>query len=128
MLILFWAAIIPVIVLCIYINKKDKNKEPFSILIKMFLFGAFSIIPVALIEVFIMEVFGIDTESKHALVPALIYTFFGIAIIEEFFKWLVVRIFGYNSKHFDEVYDIIVYSSFAALGFACFENKSVYRL
>ena len=53
---------------------------------------------------------------------AFINVLLSVAIVEEGFKWLVVRNVGYDNREFDEVYDIIVYSVFASLGFACIEN------
>ena len=116
------AAIIPVIVLCIYVNKKDTNKEPKSMLFAMFFLGIVALFLSAFVEMPISNLFGVSEAEYLPLPKAIIYTFFGVAIVEEFFKWIMVRLFGYNSKHFDDVYDIIVYSSFVALGFACFEN------
>lgn len=48
--------------------------------------------------------------------------FISIALVEEEFKWLVAYNKGYKSREFDEIYDIIVYTTFASLGFACVEN------
>ena len=120
MLFLLIAAIIPVVVLCLYINKKDQNKEPKGMLAKLFIFGVLICIPVIIVELLLGNIF--DTESEGSFLVVFINVFFGIALIEEIFKWFVVKGFGYNSKEFDEIYDIIVYSVFASLGFACFEN------
>lgn len=117
---LFMSAIIPVILLCMYIYKKDTNKEPRKMLIKIFIFGILSCIPILIVELLVAGIFTVDEKSSFIWI--LISTFFGVAIIEEFFKWGVTRIFGYNSKNFDEIFDIIVYSVFASLGFACIEN------
>lgn len=43
-------------------------------------------------------------------------------LVEEGIKYLVIRIFIYNRKEFDEVTDGIVYTITASLGFAFFEN------
>ena len=44
------------------------------------------------------------------------------ASFEEVCKWLIVYRVSYNHRDFDSLYDMIVYASFVALGFACFEN------
>lgn len=117
---LFIAAILPVIFLCFYIYKKDINKEPKGMLAKIFIFGILICIPVIILELLVGSV--LEAQEGDSLIYIFICTFLGIAIIEEFFKWLVVRIFGYNSNNFDEIYDVIVYAVFASLGFACLEN------
>ena len=117
------AAIVPVILLCSYVYKKDSHKEPKGTLAKIFIGGAIAVIPIVILELIVGGIFNTD-DPDVGVVRMFINVFFGIALIEEGFKWLVTKIFGYNSKHFDEVYDIIVYAVFASLGFACIENVS----
>ena len=45
-----------------------------------------------------------------------------VGLVEEGCKWFFTKKFGYDNKEFDEIYDIIVYSVFVSLGFACIEN------
>ena len=121
MKILFTLAVLPVILLGFYIYKKDNNKEPEGLLFKIFFFGVLTCIPVLICELAAGEFF--DTEdSSIGFISMFINVFFGVGLIEEIFKWFVTRKFGYKSKEYDEVYDIIVYSVFASLGFACIEN------
>lgn len=117
---LLLAAVLPVILLCFYIYKKDINKEPKGMLTKIFIFGMLICIPVIILELLVGSV--IDPQESDSIIYIFIGTFISIAFIEELFKWFVVRGFGYNSKNFDEIYDVIVYAVFASLGFACFEN------
>lgn len=121
MKILLAVAIIPVIILCNYIYKKDINKEPVSLLKKIFLYGILICIPVIICEIFLGSFFDTENGSLDFII-ILINMFFGVALIEEGFKWIVVKKLGYKSTEFDEIYDIIVYSVFASLGFACIEN------
>ncbi len=117
---LFLAAILPVIGLGFFIYAKDVNKEPSSLLAKIFFLGFFSAIPVVIVELFVGEL--LPTEGVSDFIIIFINTFFSVALIEEGFKWLVTKKIGYNNKEFDEIYDVIVYSVFASLGFACIEN------
>ena len=55
-------------------------------------------------------------------VELILYVFVGIALIEEFSKWVMAYFIGYKSEEFDEIYDSIVYAVFVSLGFALFEN------
>ena len=120
MLTLLIVAILPVIVLCWFIYAKDTHKEPGKLLRKIFFLGFFSFIPILICEIILTLFF--DPEKVDSFVLIFLFTFLSVAIVEEGWKWLVVKLNGYNNKEFDEVYDIIVYSVFASLGFACIEN------
>ena len=113
-------AILPVVFLCWYIYAKDYHKEPKSLLSKVFFLGFFSFIPILICELILSIFFNPSTVSSFVLI--FIFTFLSVAIVEEGWKWIVVKKSAYNNKEFDEVYDIIVYSVFASLGFACIEN------
>lgn len=119
MSILLAAAIFPVVVLCYYIYVKDINKEPGSLLAKIFALGFFSAIPVVIVELFLGQFFHIESGSFFTI---FLSTFISVALVEEGFKWFITKLVGYNNKEFDEIYDIIVYAVFASLGFACIEN------
>lgn len=113
-------AVIPVALLGYYIYSADKNKEPTSLLSKIFFLGFGSSLPVLIVEMLVKRFF--PTEGLDSFLLTFINTFFGVAIIEESFKWLVAKKIGYDGKEFDEIYDIIVYTVFSSLGFACIEN------
>ena len=113
-------AILPVFCLCFFIYKKDNNKEPGKLLAKIFALGFFSAIPVVIGEIFLGNLF--PTDGVTNFITLFINVFIAVALVEEGFKWIITKVFGYNNKEFDEVYDIVVYSVFASLGFACIEN------
>lgn len=117
-------AILPIIILGLYIYNKDIEKEPKLLLFKLFGSGVLSSIFVFLLSYVISEVFiSFDIDlNKIDYFNYFIYSFIFVALIEEGCKWLSTRFIGYNSKYFDESFDIIVYSSFVALGFAFLEN------
>ena len=117
---LLYISILPVILLLLYIYNKDKNKEPKELLIRMFLFGVFTFIPVCIFEGLLSFIFEIDNTDN--LLWLFISVFCMIGFVEEFFKWIVVKIIGYDSREFDEVYDAIVYCVCSSLGFAFIEN------
>lgn len=117
-------AILPVILLGAYIYSKDRHKEPKLLLIKLFAAGIFSCFLVLILTytlVFFMPFLTKEYTTMN-FIEFTIYIFISIALVEEFCKWLMTYHFGYKNKEFDEVYDIIVYSVFVALGFAAFEN------
>lgn len=122
-LVLFVISVLPVFLIGMYIYKKDKEKEPTKLLVKLFLGGFLSCILVLIISL-ILNVFPIFSanEKDLNLIELFIHVFIGIALVEEFCKWLIAYKISYNDNAFDENYDAILYCVFVALGFACFEN------
>ncbi len=120
---LFFLAALPVILILIFVYSKDKNKEPFSILINFFLLGICSCFLVLYISG-ILDTFipFMKYDKNSSFIDILLYSFLGVALIEEFSKWIMIYGYGYHNKDFDEAFDIIVYSVFTSLGFAFFEN------
>ena len=117
-------AILPVVIIGWYIYSKDRNKEPKKILFKLFLYGILSsFLSICLSNIFSL-VFPIMLKdaSKLNYLELFFYVFIGIALIEEFSKWLMLYLLSFKSKEFDEIYDMIVYAVFVSLGFAAFEN------
>lgn len=122
--IMFFLAVLPVILILLFVYNKDKTKEPLSLLIKLFILGIFSCFLVLAISgvmgVFLPFMRG-RLEGK-SFIETLLYAFIGVALVEEFSKWLILYFKGYKSEEFDELYDILVYAVFVSLGFAFFEN------
>jgi RsiW-degrading membrane proteinase PrsW (M82 family) len=122
MIIILSAALLPAILLWLYIWKKDTQKEPTSWLIKAVLWGVAIIIPVAILESGIETIlFGV--EGKPTTLFGTTTMAFGVAALpEETFKllalWMVLR----RNPYFDEHFDGIVYAVCVGLGFAAFEN------
>ncbi len=119
-------SIIPVILLALFVYSKDNVKEPKSLLMGLFISGFLAAALVIGIDIFVSIVipdfFIPDDYTNISFYKLFSIVFLEIAFIEEFSKWLMIRLFAYNSKNFDQQYDIIVYSVFVALGFACIEN------
>lgn len=117
---LFKIAVFPVIFLLYFVHKKDPHPEQMKFLMKIFGLGCLSAIPVLFCEMFYDRVLQIpDNYGSFAL---FWNTFWGIAFVEETFKWVVMFAMSYRSKKFDETYDGIVYGAFSSMGFACIEN------
>jgi RsiW-degrading membrane proteinase PrsW (M82 family) len=122
--ILLFLAALPVILIMVFIYKKDKNKEPISLLIKLFLAGFVSCFLVLILSNFLgsfIPFMNSDLTYKSFL-DTLLYAFLGVALIEETCKWLMTYLVGYNHREFDELYDGLVYATFVSLGFAFIEN------
>jgi RsiW-degrading membrane proteinase PrsW (M82 family) len=80
----------------------------------------FSVFPVLFIEIFLDKLFPTDKINDFLILYRNV--FISVGLVEEGAKWIVTKVFGFHSREFDEIYDIIVYSVFASLGFACIEN------
>ena len=105
MSILFVAAVLPVVALCIFIYTKDKNKEPKGLLALIFFLGILSVIPILVCELTFEYFFPMNEEG--GFLSIFLNVLFGVAFVEESFKWLITKFLGYNNKAFDEVFDII---------------------
>lgn len=116
-------SILPVFLLGLFIYMRDKDKEPFGLLIKLFFGGILSCILVLIISALMdfIPLFASDREDLN-LFQLFINVFIGIALVEEFSKWLFAFLFSYKHKAFDQFYDMLIYCAFVALGFACIEN------
>ena len=112
--------LIPSVIWLLFFLRKDSHPEHNPTIIKIFLYGMMAAIPAALIEL------GIAEQLKNLNFPhflnQLIYIFLGIALAEEFFKYLVVRKKILKHPEFDEPTDVMLYMIISALGFAALEN------
>ena len=115
---LFVIAITPGIALGMGIYLVDRyDREPLSLLLKMFALGALSVIPVLIVERLLLRI------NIFSGVLGIAYTSFIVAgFTEEYFKRAVVLYGAYRNKSFNEKLDGIVYAVFSALGFATVEN------
>lgn len=118
-LLLFGIAVLPVVLLMIYIYRQDKyQKEPIKSLAKAFIGGMIAI------PLDILIVSGINAALGHTVIANTVFfsAFLEAGIPEELSKFLIFMIFIWNDKNFDEYFDGIVYATFIGLGFACVEN------
>lgn len=119
MLLNYVIAIVPTIIIIIFILKFDRyQKEPVSLLAKLFVVGMISVIPVAILESLVTRITG-EAKSVEGII---LYAFFGVALIEEGVKFFGAKLFAYKSKSYDELYDGIIYCVMVSLGFATIEN------
>lgn len=118
--ILLTAALLPAIILFVYICKQDPQPEPTRWLLKATLYGVGICFPVSLLELTIENVFGLG--EPITIVGTTLQAFFVAALPEESFKllalWLILR----KNPYFDEHFDGIVYAVCVGLGFAAIEN------
>ncbi len=104
-----------------WIYLKDKHeKEPLYLLLLAFIGGAISTIFVLMANALWQNLgFGI---SDTQLLPTAFYAFVSVGGTEELAKLLVVLLFFYKRKAFNEPFDGIVYCVAVSMGFATAEN------
>jgi RsiW-degrading membrane proteinase PrsW (M82 family) len=109
------AAIAPGIALLSYFYLRDNlQPEPISMVVRSFFFGVLVVFPIMMLQYIMQTEWGLQGELVQAVINS--------ALIEEFFKWLVVYLTAYKHVEFDEPYDGIVYAAAVSLGFATLEN------
>ena len=118
-LLLFGIAVLPVVLLMIFIYRQDKyEKEPIKSLAKAFIGGMLAI------PLDILVVTGIDSIFEGTAFTSTVFfsAFMEAGIPEELCKFIIFMIFIWRDKNFNEYFDGIVYATFIGLGFACVEN------
>ena len=121
--ILLFLAILPVLLILLFVYTKDKNKEPKFLLLKLFISGFISCGLVLFFSAYLERISDVFSPlvTKNFF-GQIVYAFVGVALVEEISKWIMVYLIGYNNKEFDETYDGLVYAVFVSLGFAFVEN------
>lgn len=100
-------------------RKMDKyEKEPERLVFFAFSAGVLATIPSILFESFL----PFRDRGAPPILRSLFLSFLWVGMVEEFFKYLAVRVTVYRSKDFNEVMDGMIYMVSAALGFAATEN------
>ena len=121
---LLFLSVLPSIALGVMIYKKDiVEKESPGLLFKLFLGGAIGSVILTLLLSTVLEPIIPDLEdSNNNFIYLAITTFFKVALVEEFSKWIFLKKITWKNKEFNYIYDAIVYAVFVALGFATIEN------
>lgn len=136
-ILLVCAALLPALILCVYVYKKDKaEKEPFGLLALLLVGGVIICFPAAELEVRLLDFierffigFAQDDGTGVFVLGDIGYklyiatqNFLGIALVEEGLKLAVLLLITRKSPHFNSLFDGIIYAVFVSLGFAAFEN------
>ena len=110
----FILAVAPPLLIAYYIYQKDKyDKEPKGLIIKSFVFGCLTVIPVLILETIFNE---------NLFSSLFFYMLLGVALIEEGVKFFFLKKYLFDHKEFNEPLDGIVYAVMISLGFATVEN------
>jgi RsiW-degrading membrane proteinase PrsW (M82 family) len=117
---LIFNALLPIAIIAFIIYKVDRyDKEPIKLLVLVMFLGAVAVIPV-FIGSWLLGLVG--TAFGEGILGTAYHAFIQVALVEEFFKWIVIILVIYKRPEFDEPLDGIVYCVFVSLGFAAVEN------
>ena len=118
----FAVAVVPAIVLIVYIMIRDKyEREPIRKILLTFFVGMLSI-P---LDLLIIAIFGLDELPylfDGEVFQQIATAFFSAAIPEEISKLVILILLVWWSKDFNERMDGIVYAVCVSMGFATIEN------
>ena len=122
MYLMFAAALLPAVILGLYIWRKDPQPEPILWILRAFFAGVIICFPVAYAENFISNLL-FSVGGPATLFGTTVEAFFVAALPEEAAKLFVLWLFVLRKNpYFDEHFDGIVYAVFVSLGFAAIEN------
>ncbi|MBR1820939.1 MAG: PrsW family intramembrane metalloprotease [Clostridia bacterium] len=114
---------VPTAALIVYLFCLDSiEKEPPGLLLKLFLIeGILTIVAVGPVELALEWVVSLFLE-EDSLFFHIVDNLICVALVEEGFKYLVLKKFTWKHPAFNYRFDGIVYAAVTALGFAAFEN------
>ncbi|MBC9930308.1 PrsW family intramembrane metalloprotease [Chitinophaga qingshengii] len=114
-------AVAPGLAICLLMFIIDKyDPEPVGLLIKSFLLGMVCVIMPLAFQL-LASVFGFR-EANENLFDTAFFAFGIVGLSEETAKFLVLRLYAYPKKAFNEPLDGIVYAVMIGMGFATLEN------
>lgn len=111
------AAVAPAVVLGIMMVRKDKRPEPLG-----WLLGAVGAGVLVAVGVIILGILVLPEIPDDTFIGAFLTSFINAAIPEEGLKFLALYLLVRRCRHFDEVFDGVVYAVCIGMGFAGFEN------
>lgn len=112
--------VLPSIIWLLFYLRQDVHPEPKRLVIKIFFWGMLAAFPAVLLE---FGASGLIAELNLSFsISRIAYWFLGVALTEEFLKYLVVRDKILKNPEFNEAVDAMLYMLIAALGFVASEN------
>lgn len=113
-------ALAPVLAILFFIYLNDKyDREPMKHLVISFLLGCLSVVPALALEYSFGSIFP---ENPMNVMVTAIWAFGIVAGSEEISKLIMLRVYAFRQKEFNEPFDGIVYGVVVSLGFAAVEN------
>ena len=116
-------AILPAIILMVYVYRQDKvEPEPPALLWKLVGMGVLAGLLSMILERIGTTVLDLRMPDQSGSLYTLISAYLVIAVVEEGTKYGLMALNTWNHPAFNYRFDGIVYAVFTSLGFAAFEN------
>ena len=123
LLIVILITILPsVLMLSLILYSDRKSREPIPMIIICILSGAFTICFSIIIDKLILTLNLIDASMFPTQNSYSVYRIMVLAGVEEYAKLLILHLFLYKNKSYDDIFDGFVYSSIIALSFSLIET------
>ncbi|MDO4807166.1 MAG: PrsW family intramembrane metalloprotease [Coriobacteriales bacterium] len=115
-------AVLPAVVVFTYVYRKDTiEKEPTSLLARLFALGALSGVVAVVVEL-LLEGILLSGLREGTFMYRVVENFVTLALVEEAGKYIMLRRATWRSPHFNYLFDAVVYAVAVSLGFATLEN------
>ena len=114
-------AFLPPLFWLLFYLREDRHPEPKHLLLLAFIGGMASATVAIILELALVGRNGLISLDQNIIGNVLII-FLIIGIIEEYVKYLAVKLLILGKADFDEPVDAMIYMMTAALGFAALEN------
>ncbi len=122
MIIVLLTVVPSLLLLCLILYSDRKSREPLLMLLICAFSGAFTICLSLIIDKIILKYHLIGGDLFTDSNTYSVYRIMILAGVEEYVKLLVLYLFLYRNKAFDEIFDGFVYSSIIALSFSLVET------
>ncbi len=123
LLVVLLTTILPsILMLSLILYSDRKSREPLPMILICLLSGAFTICFSIVIDKLILTLNIIDASMFPSQNSYSVYRIMVLAGVEEYAKLLVLHLFLYKNKSYDDIYDGFVYSSIIALSFSLIET------
>ncbi len=118
--------VLPSLIWLLYFLREDVHPEPKREIIRIFLYGMLISFFAAFFEISFSK--GVSFFQLPEKITFFLNLFIGIALIEEYLKYFVVKKKVFSSPEFDEPIDAPLYMITCAMGFAATENVIILSL
>ena len=123
LLIYLSAAVVPALVLGVYVYRKDqRDQEPVALLAICLLMGVCAAFASIALEGLGMTALTLSQVDQTTPLGIMALAFGVVAVVEEGTKLFFLYIKTWKNPNFDFKFDGIIYAVFVSLGFAAFEN------
>ncbi len=123
LLIVLLITILPsILMLSLILYSDRKSREPIPMILICILSGAFTICFSIIIDKLIITLNLVDASMFPTQNSYSVYRIMVLAGVEEYAKLLILHLFLYKNKSYDDIYDGFVYSSIIALSFSLIET------